>query len=179
MDNIIKILEDINGLCIICPNCSRTYAVKKARLFDIREPYSHKIKTVIANHKMRLQRKLNSIENQKKIYLNKIDQITIKEKQLVLRMKNRPVKTEIVTKSTNIGQTLEKILPSSKNFTFDSRECVSVFKPIDYLSFKGLIKNNVNLISFIEVKTGDARLTSNQKKIKNIINVGNVSIKLF
>ena len=72
MDNIIKILESINGLLITCPKCGETYAVKRARLFDIREPYSHKIKTVITNHKMRLQRELNSIEKNNQIYLNKI-----------------------------------------------------------------------------------------------------------
>jgi len=179
MENVIKILECINGLYITCPNCNESFTVKKARLFNIREPYSNKIKTVITNHKKKLQKELNNIEKGKKVYLDKIDKIKEKEKQLILRMKNRPKNTEIVTKSTNIGQILEKILPSSKNFTFDTRECVSVFKPIDYLAFKGLIKNNVNSISFIEVKTGDARLSPSQRRIMQIINDGNVSLKLF
>lgn len=179
MENVLKILESINGLYITCPSCDESFTIKKARLFDIREPYSHKIKAVIANHRIRLQKELNSIEKEKKDYLAKIDNIKLKERQLIMRMKNRPIKTEIVTKSTNIGQILEKILPSSKNFTFDTRECVSLFKPIDYLAFKGLIKNNVNCISFIEVKTGDARLSPSQKKIKQIIEEGNVSLKVF
>lgn len=179
MESIINILENLNGIQITCPNCDENFTLKKARLFDIRQPYSNKIKNVIANHKASLQKELNNIQREEKMYLGKIDKIKEKERLLLTRMRNRPKKTLITTKATNIGQILEKILPTSKNYKFDTRECVSMFKPIDYLAFNGLIKKNVNSISFIEVKTGEARLSPSQNKIKQIINEGNLSIKLF
>ena len=48
-------------------------------------------------------------------------------------------------------------------------ECKFLGKPIDFLVFKGLDDNDVNEIVFVEVKSGNSKLNSNEKKIKNAV----------
>ena len=69
----------------------------------------------------------------------------------------------------NFEHEAEKHLPTIKDFKWELPDCRFLANPIDLITFNGLSKNNMTSISFIEVKTGKARLTSGQKMIKEAI----------
>ncbi len=71
----------------------------------------------------------------------------------------------------NLGYIVEKLAPFLKNFgdEYDSKNLTFLGKPIDYLHF------GEDKITFIEVKSGNSRLTKSQRKIKHLIKAGKVT----
>ncbi|MGC9059383.1 MAG: Holliday junction resolvase-like protein [Candidatus Aenigmatarchaeota archaeon] len=51
----------------------------------------------------------------------------------------------------------------------NARDAIHLGEPIDFLVFDGWRNNDLKRIVFIEVKSGDAKLTETQKKIKEIV----------
>ncbi len=65
-------------------------------------------------------------------------------------------------------------------FRFNHNDCRSLFDPIDYVIFEGLSKKGtVDKIFFVDIKTGNARLSSKQKEIKAVINGKKVNFQKF
>ena len=55
-----------------------------------------------------------------------------------------------------------------------------MFDPIDYVIFEGLSeKQKVDKIIFVDIKSGGARLTQKQKKIKQVVEDKNVGFKTY
>lgn len=53
-------------------------------------------------------------------------------------------------------------------------------EPIDFISFDGLFnEDKVSKITFIDAKTGDARLSPREKSIKNAVEKGEVYFEEF
>ncbi|NMC63187.1 MAG: hypothetical protein GYA55_08455 [SAR324 cluster bacterium] len=73
-----------------------------------------------------------------------------------------------------IGRIVEAISPVLKDFPVDVKKegtsLAYVGKPIDYIHFDP----NVG-ITFIEIKSGNAKLSSDQKKLKALVNQGKIS----
>lgn len=87
----------------------------------------------------------------------------------------------INVKSVNIGFIAERLFPALESFRFDHNDCRSTGgDPIDYVVFEGLSgRNKVNFIHFVDVKTGNARLSSRQEEIKKVINDKNVKFRTY
>ncbi|MSU74842.1 hypothetical protein EXS57_03670 [Candidatus Kaiserbacteria bacterium] len=87
------------------------------------------------------------------------------------------------TQSVNIGFISEKMITTLEDFTakgYRHADCRSIFQPIDFLIFKGLSeKRVVSEIFFAEVKSGSARLNTDQKEIREVINNHGVEFKTF
>lgn len=85
------------------------------------------------------------------------------------------------------GQLAEQMFPLLQSIT--SNCTLSDFKffggnPIDYIWFKGLTKAKDNgdqfeEVVFVDIKTGDAKLSDHQKKIKEACNAGRVRYATF
>jgi len=182
MDNIdvIEILKSSNGLRISCPNCQEPFSPREAKLFDIRKPYPKFFLSLLNNERMSSLRKLKSI--QKSIIATKgnIKLLSTKKSELKHKRVTRPKEIKIITKRVNIGQIIEKILPATNKFKFETRDCRTLLTPIDYIAFTGLSSNNsVAKISFIEVKTGSARLEKTQRQVKEALNSGNLELRSY
>ena len=105
-----------------------------------------------------------------------------KERRAKLKEKkaNIPIKSEVGAKAINLGFLLERLAPTLDDFTFNKNDCRSMFDPIDYVIFEGLNKKQrVDKIVFVDIKTGGARLTSKQKKIKQVVEEKNVEFKTY
>ena len=74
------------------------------------------------------------------------------------RRKLATKKAQITTKAVNIGKKLEVVLPTMKDFKWELPDCRFLAEPIDLITFNGLSSGKVNSLSFIEVKSGKARL---------------------
>ena len=99
----------------------------------------------------------------------------LKEKKLKI-----PKESEVKTKAVNLGFLLERLAPTLDGFTFNKNDCRSMFDPIDYVIFEGLNKKKkVDKIMFVDIKTGGARLTQKQKKIKQVVEDKKVEFKTY
>jgi predicted Holliday junction resolvase-like endonuclease len=162
-NNLIEELNRIKGLQIECPNCKKTFPVKLAKLFDINDKYSPTI-----------DKKIDQLNKMQKSQLEELDEnkmgILERRKEIRAEPESTKKRRTKITESVNFGQIIEKIIPSIKNFPYEQKDCRALFDPIDYIVFNGLHKNgNINELSFIDVKSGNARLKTNQKEIKNTI----------
>ena len=96
-------------------------------------------------------------------------------KQDKLRMTTR---AQTTTASVNLGNIVEKILPTFSSFQYSPTDCRALFDPIDYVIFPGLqAKGTIRQITFVDVKSGQARLTPRQRQIESVIGFGNVGFK--
>jgi len=67
------------------------------------------------------------------------------------------------------GQFSENLAPFLPNFEYLPTECRFVGKPIDFIVFKGMDEKNINEVVFVEVKSGKSKLSSSEKKLKDVI----------
>jgi predicted Holliday junction resolvase-like endonuclease len=96
--------------------------------------------------------------------------------------KNKKLATEVAERTTtavNIGKNLERALPTLKGFKWVVPDSKFLSDPIDLLIFNGLSDGKVDSLSFVEVKSGKARLNSHQKSIRDAIEDHKVSYKVF
>ena len=143
---------------IECTSCQEEIKLSEAGLFHLDNftPESHDVyKSMLVEQKKR--------------------RASLKERKLSI-----PKKSEVGAKATNLGFLLERLAPTLDGFTFNKNDCRSMFDPIDYVIFEGLSeKQKVDKIVFVDIKTGGARLSPNQKKIKQVVEDKKVGFQTY
>jgi predicted Holliday junction resolvase-like endonuclease len=154
---IIQMLKS-DGFYIECPCCNEEVSLRTMTLFD----------------------NDNFSEEALEIYETQLEFIKDRKEQLKKLKQIGTTKSEIGAQSTNIGFLLEKLAPTMGSFRFNHNDCRSLFDPIDYVIFEGLSNNGrIDKIFFVDIKTGNARLSKKQKEIKSAIVNKKVSFKVF
>lgn len=77
-----------------------------------------------------------------------------------------------ISERVRLGQVSENIIPFLSSFPYDPKRVRGLFNPVDLLVF------NDDEIIFVEVKTGDAKLTEKQRNIKRLIEEGRVRFEV-
>lgn len=68
------------------------------------------------------------------------------------------------------GQISEQVAPFLPDFPCDAADVRFIGKPVDFIGFVGLSKTDkVDEIVFIEVKTGDSKLSDREKEVKRAV----------
>lgn len=67
------------------------------------------------------------------------------------------------------GQFSEQLAPFLPNFKFLPSECRFIGKPIDLVVFKGMDEKKINEVVFVEVKSGNAKLSPQETNLKETI----------
>lgn len=67
------------------------------------------------------------------------------------------------------GHFSEQIAPFLPGFEYPPTECRFVGKPVDFIVFKGMDDKNINEVVFVEVKSGDSKLSNQERKLKETI----------
>jgi predicted Holliday junction resolvase-like endonuclease len=116
-----------------------------------------------------------AIEKQK----NLIEALNLRKEDLIGRQKRATVTAMNTTKAVNIGKNLEKILPTLRDFKWELPDSRFLGDPIDLITFNGLSVGKVHSLSFIEVKSGNAKLNPHQKSIKEAIEDKKISYREF
>jgi predicted Holliday junction resolvase-like endonuclease len=100
----------------------------------------------------------------------------IQERRQLARNRELMTKTAWRTaEAVNLGKIVEKIVPSFTSFAYEPGDCRAVFEPIDYVVFSGLARQNqVKALFFVDVKSGNARLSPAQRGIKQVLERGAV-----
>ncbi len=86
----------------------------------------------------------------------------LKYKELI--EKSRKIKEKI-----NYGLIAEKLYPLITNKIEDIEDLRFIGSPIDYIEFNGLSENKPVTIKFIEIKTGNSKLTEREERIKEAV----------
>lgn len=78
---------------------------------------------------------------------------------------------DAITRSRSVigGQFSEQLAPYLPDFGFLPTECRFIGKPIDFIVFKGMDGKNIDEVVFVEVKSGDAKLSPQEKALKETI----------
>jgi len=72
------------------------------------------------------------------------------------------------------GHFSENLAPYLPDFPFLPTECRFVGKPVDFIVFKGMDEKKIDEVVFVEVKSGDAKMSSQEKNLKDAIDKGKV-----
>lgn len=155
-EKIISNLQN-SDLYAECP-CGAEFKLSDLILFDGTKPFPPEVAEAQQRYEEELAERNKKLEKNKKLTTEK---------------------ATITTKAVNIGKNLEKILPMMEDFTLNLPDCRFLGDPIDLLTFNGLSENKIESISFIEVKSGKARLNKHQKLVKDAVEDNRVRFKVF
>src|SRR3990167_5074789 len=67
------------------------------------------------------------------------------------------------------GHFTENLAPYLPNFPYLPTECRFVGKPVDFIVFKGMDDKKIDEVVFVEVKSGNAKLSPQEKNLKETI----------
>jgi predicted Holliday junction resolvase-like endonuclease len=160
IQSVLQLLSSDKHLIAQCPNpdCNEAFPLSEAGLF-YGEDFSPDALTFIKLQQEALQKTRNELK------------------------KMREMATKGAAKKStevNFGKVLEKIAPALEGFPFQSTDCRPIFEPIDYLAFTGWSKNGrVQELCFIDIKTGNAKLNTHQKQVKDAVEKGKVELQLY
>ena len=147
MERLIRSMKSPE-LVAECPSCSCTFSMSDAVLFDGTKPFPPE---AVARRDEREQDLIDSHDD-------------LKKKKV--RATKRAAKT---AEAVNIGQMIEHIVPVLEGFSYETADCRALFDPIDVIIFKGLTQSRVDSITFLEIKTGQARANRHQKMVFDAI----------
>ena len=89
----------------------------------------------------------------------------ITEKEIKLQRKDAILKSRSVLG----GIFAENLAPYLPDFPYSPTECKFLGKPIDLIVFKGMDEKNISEIIFLEIKSGNSSLSSQEKNLKNSV----------
>lgn len=155
--NLLSDLLNTPGLKIECPSCHESFPAKRARLFDATAPLPPAATRLLEGRRCAIADGRLDLQSRRKA------------------ARERPM---IAAKSVRIGKVVEKIAAALPGFPSKCSDCRSLFEPIDYIVFKGLSRSRIEVVDFVEVKSGGATLTAGQKQIKEAVQHRRVSLLL-
>ena len=89
--------------------------------------------------------------------------IKLSKVRLNLILENKKILSQKKSSEVLTGQIAEKLAPFLSDFKHDPQNAIFLGQPIDYLVF------DKNEIVFIEIKSGNARLSKKQRNIRDLI----------
>ena len=81
------------------------------------------------------------------------------------------IRSESIKRSRQVigGQFSEQLAPYLPDFPYKPTECKFMGKPIDLIVFNGMDEKNINEIIFVEIKSGDSKLSTTERKLRDCI----------
>ena len=88
----------------------------------------------------------------------------------------RRMRAEAVQQSRAVtrGQIYEQLVPYLPGFGFNPKDAQFLGRPVDLIVFDGLDEGDLRRIVFIEVKTGEAKLTTRERLVRDAILEGRI-----
>lgn len=92
----------------------------------------------------------------------------LKSENQILKDNYSKLLSQKKSSEVRLGQISENLAPFLKDFKYDPKRTHFLGNPIDYIIFEE------DKVIFLEIKSGEAKLSQGQKKIKEMIKNGNV-----
>ena len=80
----------------------------------------------------------------------------------------------MLSKATVFGQVAEQLVPLLPDFPYDLEDARFLGAPVDYIVFDGYAAGDDVDIVFVEVKTGNAKLSRGERRIRDAVREGRV-----
>ncbi len=142
----------------ICPECNSHNDLSECEVFEDKRFES------------------NSIQ----VYQSMLDEIETRKAELVKMKEQSFTWLTTNTRSVNVGFIVERLIPAMNSFEVNHTDCRPMFDPLDYIIFEGLsTKGYVESIKFVDIKTGNARLSKRQEEIKSVVKHRNVKFRTY
>jgi len=95
--------------------------------------------------------------------------------------KEKEIRKEAIEKSRMVleGKFKEQLAPLLPEFKYNPSDARFLGTPIDFVVFDGASENNIKKIVFLEIKSGESKLTEKEKQIKNLITDKKVEFKIL
>ncbi len=77
------------------------------------------------------------------------------------------------------GHFSEQLAPYLPDFEHSPTECRFIGKPVDFIVFKGADNKSIEEVVFVEVKSGNSKLSPQEKNLKNAIEKGKVRFEEY
>ena len=154
---LIKSLKS-SSLIAQCPLCGEEFKLSDALLFDG-------------------MGKFPEPAEEKRLLL--LHELSEREKELEKRKISVDVTAEKKAIEVGFGKIIEKFIPAYKDLKLQFCECRPLYEPIDVIVFDGLLRRKVDLITFLEIKSGNSRLNRHQRIIRDAILDGKVDLKVL
>ena len=139
-----------------CGHCGKSSLLSDYVLFDGTKDFPEDIQNIVNQYETTLKEKHETLDKQ------------------IVRSDEGAEKKAI---EVGFGKTMEKIIHLHKDFSFPLEDCRFLAEPLDLIIFNGSSKNNVDHITFMEIKTGAARLNPHQRMIRDAIKDHNVLVE--
>lgn len=152
-----KTIDFIGGYQSECPHCRESFAISESEVFVDK----------------------NFGEKSLQYYESQLKELEEYKRQVELAYNSNYGWLAENTRAINAGFLLEKLVLTFPDFPFEHSECRPMFDPIDYIVFNGLASGEVESITFVDIKSGNARLTDGQKQIKQTVIDKNVKFRIY
>jgi len=108
--------------------------------------------------------------------LSKDHYFALKDKEAAVTkiMREKSAKTLKRSKEVLRGQSYEQITPYLEEFPYYPGDCRFLGSPIDIVVFDGAVRDDIQKVVLVEIKTGKSRLNKRQKQIKAAVERGDV-----
>jgi predicted Holliday junction resolvase-like endonuclease len=95
----------------------------------------------------------------------------IEELKRLFKDSEKIIKLKSVSSSRRIlvGKFIERFIPFLSKIPFIPSDMFFLGQPIDYIIFDGLHNDNIQKVVFLEIKTGEGKLTKREKGLKEVI----------
>lgn len=86
----------------------------------------------------------------------------------------RNVRKDAVRRSEAVttGKVVEQLVPFLPDFDFNPRDARFLGSPVDFVVFDGLSEGDVQRVVFVEVKTGNAQLSTRERQVREAVEEG-------
>ncbi len=83
----------------------------------------------------------------------------------------RAVRQDVLQRSLAVtaGKVLEQLVPYLPDFPFNPKDVRFLGSPVDLVVFDGLSDGAVSRVVFVEVKTGDAELSTRERRVRDAV----------
>lgn len=94
------------------------------------------------------------------------------------KKKEKESRQDAVNRSRGVvnGKMWEHIIPFMKHeeFPYDPSDARFIGAPLDFIIFDGASENDIKQVIFCEIKTGRSKLTTQENKLRKVVEAGNV-----
>jgi len=145
----------------------------KLKLGTIENKYKNQILEIQKNNELAIKKLAHEWELK---YTKDLAEIKELIKSAEKYMRHDAIKR---SKRTLLGKLWEQVSPYLPKFPFRPSDMKFLGTPIDFVIFDGASENDIKQVVFLEVKSGDSKLTTQERKLKKVIEEGKVSWRLF
>lgn len=134
------------------------------------EKWKRQIVELEKEYAVKLEQNKTNIEKINKEWQVKYIQ-DIEELKRLFKESEKIIKTKSVSSSRRslVGKFIERFIPFLKQMPFEPSDMHFIGSPVDYIVFEGLHEDNVQRITFVEIKTGGSKLTKREKGLKETV----------